>query len=352
MRIGIVSERPPEAHAIHRAVSLDSNHHIIWITDNGVSVMDLVAGEMPDLILLNLPLLRTNALEVVRRVTARSQCRILVVTDSMARDAATVFDAVASGAFDAIDIPRLGSGDLDDGTATLLAKIDLVSKLGGQRLTPPADALSLVSVPTDVLVAIGASAGGPSAIATVLKGLPSEFCGGIVIVQHVHEGFACGMSQWLAEQSGRNVTIASEGDRPCTNRVLMAGGPAHLHVKSDGRVSYTAEPRLSSYRPSVDVFFQSANRTWPGPIVGVLLTGLGKDGALGLKALRDSGHHTIAQDEQSSAVYGMPKAAASLNAAVDIRPLDRIASRIVDVVGSLTKEAGCTRRSRTKVSHG
>ena len=116
-------------------------------------------------------------------------------------------------------------------------------------------------------------------------------------------------------------------------------------MKTPERLGYTDEPRHYAYRPSVDVFFQSVSRLWRGDVVGVLLTGMGRDGALGLKALRDRGHHTIAQDESSCAVYGMPKAAAALNAAVDILALDRIAARVQDV--ACASAAGSVRPTQT-----
>jgi two-component system chemotaxis response regulator CheB/two-component system response regulator WspF len=133
--------------------------------------------------------------------------------------------------------------------------------------------------------------------------------------------------------------VAREGDRPAAGVVLVAGGNDHLIFKSAGRLGYTADPRDKIYRPSIDVFFQSVCRLWRGSAVGVLLTGMGRDGAQGLQALRAQGFHTIAQDEATSAVYGMPKAAAALNAAVDILPLDRIAGRIGDAATARVRTA-------------
>ena len=110
---------------------------------------------------------------------------------------------------------------------------------------------------------------------------------------------------------------------------MLAGTSNHLVFKAANRVGYEEEPTGYSYRPSVDVLFQSVSHCWPGDVIGVLLTGMGRDGAVGLRALRNQGHHTIAQDEASSAVYGMPKAAATLHAAVEILPVDRIAPRLM-----------------------
>ncbi|MCD6059926.1 MAG: Chemotaxis response regulator protein-glutamate methylesterase CheB [Moraxellaceae bacterium] len=179
-----------------------------------------------------------------------------------------------------------------------------------------------------VLVAIGASAGGPSALAEVLGGLPAGFAAAVVVIQHVDEQFSAGLAEWLDQHCALPVRLARDGELPLPGSVLVAGTNDHLVMSAGGCLLYTPEPKEAVYRPSVDAFFESASRHWPGAVVGVLLTGMGRDGARGLRALREGGHHTIAQDEASSAVYGMPKAAALLDAAVEILPLDGIAPRL------------------------
>jgi two-component system response regulator WspF len=139
------------------------------------------------------------------------------------------------------------------------------------------------------------------------------------------------MVDWLNRDSPLPVRIAKEGDRPASGTVLVAGTNDHLMFKAAERMGYEPQPLEQLYRPSVDVFFASVAALWLGPAVGVVLTGMGRDGALGLKTLRDKGHHTIAQDHATSAVYGMPQAAAALGAAVDILPLDRIAPRLAQI---------------------
>jgi len=186
------------------------------------------------------------------------------------------------------------------------------------------------------LVAIGSSAGGPPALAILLRGLPRTFPAAIVIVQHIDGRMAAGMAEWLGLQCALPVRVAVEGDQPTGGQVLIAATSDHIVLKSADRLGYTSEPRELVYRPSVDVFFQSVRKRWRASAVGVLLSGMGRDGAVGLKALREHGCHTIAQDEASSAVYGMPKAAAAISAAVDVLPMDRIAERLVAVCGSAT----------------
>jgi two-component system, chemotaxis family, response regulator WspF len=182
------------------------------------------------------------------------------------------------------------------------------------------------------LVAIGASAGGPAALATVLGGLPRDFSGAVVIVQHVDQRMAQGMAEWLGQQCALPARVACEGDHPAPGTVLIAGTNDHLVLKGRERLGYSPDPVDCVYRPSVDAFFATVGTTWRGEVVAVLLTGMGRDGAQGLKTLRSQGRHTIAQDEASSAVYGMPKAAAQIHAAVDILPLERIAPRLVTLV--------------------
>jgi chemotaxis response regulator CheB len=179
------------------------------------------------------------------------------------------------------------------------------------------------------LVAIGASAGGPAALATVLHGVPADLPAAIVVVQHLDQHMAPGFAEYLQQHSRLPVRIAAEGDRIQVGVVLVAGTGDHLVLKGRDRVGYTREPADYVYRPSVDAFFESVTKCWRGAAIGVLLTGMGRDGAKGLKQLRGDGRYTIAQDQQTSAVYGMPKAAAAIDAAVDVLPIDQITPCLV-----------------------
>jgi two-component system response regulator WspF len=182
------------------------------------------------------------------------------------------------------------------------------------------------------LVVLGASTGGPQALAEILGQLPARLGAGIVIVQHVDAAFAPGLGQWLSEQARRPVTLIAEGHWIVPGEVLLAGTGDHLVLGEDRRLHYSAEPRSACYRPSVDVFFASAARNWPGPGVAALLTGMLHDGAQGLLALRRRGWRTIAQDESSSVVWGMPKAAIELDAAELVLTLSEIAGAIARLV--------------------
>jgi two-component system, chemotaxis family, response regulator WspF len=335
MKIGIVNDLPMAVEALRRALALAPRHELIWTANDGAEAVALCARHRPDLVLMDLIMPGMDGVEATRRIMAGTPCAILIVTVSVDANTSRVFEAMGYGALDAVDTPSLGSGDLTTSSAPFLAKIDTIARLIGDGTTFRSR-IAPGRTPTSrqALVAIGASAGGPAALATLLEGLPGNFPAALVIIQHVDERFVAGLAEWLRRHSALPVRLAEEGDRPLPGTVLLAGTGDHLALKAADRLGYTAEPRDYAYRPSVDVFFQSVGTLWPGKAIGVLLTGMGADGALGLKALRAKGHYTIAQDQASSAVYGMPKAAAAANAAVDILPLQRIAPKIIDALAA------------------
>jgi chemotaxis response regulator CheB len=179
-------------------------------------------------------------------------------------------------------------------------------------------------------VAIGASTGGPAALEAILTRWPATFLGAAVVAQHIAPDFAGSLAEWLAQRTRLKVRLAAAGDRPRTGEVLIANGAEHLVLTAERAWAYSAEPRECPYQPSVDALFHSLAAYWPWPAVAVLLTGIGRDGADGLLELRGKGWHTVAQDEASSVVYGMPQAAHRLGAACRVLPLDLIGSHVAE----------------------
>jgi two-component system chemotaxis response regulator CheB len=179
------------------------------------------------------------------------------------------------------------------------------------------------------LVVVGVSTGGPSALVELLRSLPSNFSPPVLIVLHLAAAFATAFAEWLSAQSGRDVRYARDGEplRLLSRQVRLAPADRHLVVQN-GRLQLSSAPERHSCRPSVDVLFESVAADIGAPAVGVLMTGMGKDGALGLLALRQLGATTIAQDEATSVIYGMPREAVQLGAAVHVLPLDEIGPRL------------------------
>jgi two-component system, chemotaxis family, response regulator WspF len=329
MRIGIVDEAR-RAELLQLAIQLGAEHQVAWLADSEAVLTDRLAAGPPDLVLLNVDLASIDGLAAIRRLVSAGSA-VLVTAPGQA-DPARVFEAIGHGAMDAIS---LGDAVFPEAmSAVLLPKMSSVARWIGKSAAKAAVSADDPGAGGQRLIAIGASAGGPAALSVVLGGLSRTLPAGIVVVQHLGEDFTLGVAEWLRRCTELDVRVARDGDRPASGTVLVAGGNDHLIFKGGGRLGYTPDPRDKIYRPSIDVFFDSVCRLWRGAAVGVLLTGMGRDGAQGLQAMRARGHHTIAQDEATSAVYGMPKAAAALNAAVDILPIDRIAARISDVAAA------------------
>lgn len=180
-----------------------------------------------------------------------------------------------------------------------------------------------------MLVAIGASTGGPTALLTILKQLPTNTRGSFVIIQHMDDDFSQGLANWLNEQTDIPVEIAQPHTRPMPGHAYMAGKNDHLIIDKEGYFAYTHEPANYPYRPSVNAFFESAVAHWPNRLIGVLLTGMGRDGANGLLSFHNRGMLTIAQSQQSCAVYGMPKAACEMGAVTKQLDINDIAAEIL-----------------------
>jgi two-component system response regulator WspF len=352
MRIGIVNDVALAREALRRVVVSSPENEVVWTASDGAEAIARAREDPPDVILMDLFMPGVDGVEATRRIMGESPCAILVVTATIAGHLSKVYQAMGYGALDAIDTPTLGPRGEIRGATVLLHKIELIGRLVGQPEKPTRDGSSPAPAPArppavaaappgwgaepgpsrDPLVVLGASTGGPQALAEILAQLPARFAAGVVIVQHVDAAFAPGLGQWLCEQAKRPVLLAEEGHRVSAGEIVLSATDDHLVLGEDRCLHYSAEPRSACYRPSVDVFFTSVARNWPGPGVAALLTGMLHDGAQGLLALRRRGWRTIAQDEASSVVWGMPKAAVELGAAEQILPLPQIAGAIARLV--------------------
>jgi two-component system, chemotaxis family, response regulator WspF len=337
MRIGIVNDMLLAAEALRRTIVQASKHDVVWIAQDGIEAVARCERDRPDLVLMDLFMPRLDGVEATRQIMARTPCAIVIATAQVEEHTGKVFEAMGAGALDAVNVPVFTADQKLTGAKELLAKIETINKLispikTAKRPGAPAKPATLPIARAESLVVIGSSAGGPTALTTILATLPVDFPASIVIVQHVDKQFAYGLTVWFATHTKLQVRVAAEGDRLEPGQVYLAGRDRHLVMFSPTQLGYTTHPTNSSYCPSVDVFFRSVAKQWRGQAVGVLLTGMGRDGAEGLKALRLAGHHTIAQDKGTSAVYGMPKAAAELDAAKEILALDKIAARLTNIV--------------------
>ncbi len=334
LNVAIVNDSLMAAESLRRVVDSVPDYQLTWVAYNGLEAVEKCKTLCPDIILMDLIMPEMDGIEATRAICAQYQCAILVVTASVDGHAGKVFEAMGAGALDAVNTPILGSSGNGEGGDLLIAKIDTIATLLKDK---PQRRPSLRRVPTPArsydgppLIAIGASTGGPSALRQVLGALPPEPGVAIAVIQHVDEQFAASFTHWLDEQVALPVRAAHAGERLALNTALVCTREDHLVLRANGRLEYDPEPRSQVYRPSVDVFFQSLAEHHKNQLFGALLTGMGKDGAAGLKALRERGWPTLAQDEASCAVYGMPKAAKEMDAASEILSLVDIGPRLVE----------------------
>lgn len=343
MRIAIVNDTLIAVEAMRRVLSQAQEHQVAWVARDGAEAVECCARDTPDLVLMDLLMPQMDGVEAIRRIMAQTPCAIVVVTASVNRNCSKVFEALGAGALDAVNTPTFEHAGANIGTHSLLGKIQTINKLiahQGDASTPTAAQTASYSPPRrrQQLVVIGASAGGPGAVAKVLSKFPADFPAAVIVIQHVDSQFADGLASWLGYQTPLPVRLAKEGDHPQAGTVLLAGTKNHLVFSGPGTLGYTSSPVDSPYRPSIDVFFASLKDHWRGDLVGVLLTGMGRDGAEGLKTVHDAGHHTIVQDKTTSAVFGMPKTAIEMDAASEVLPIDKIGPRAVVILQQLSKK--------------
>jgi two-component system, chemotaxis family, response regulator WspF len=319
MRIAIANDSRAAAEALRRVIAA-SDHVLAWTAHDGEDAVRLCVEDRPDLVLMDLNMPRLDGVEATREIMRRAPCAILVVTARPQDNVAGVFRALGAGALDVTATPLLLG---QPGGGGLLDKIRTIGKLIGKPARTAAPVAAPAS-PLRHLVAIGASTGGPLALAATLARWQAPPDVAVIVVQHIDAAFADQLVQWLGNQLAMPVRAAAHGGALAGGAVLVARTNDHLRLTRELQLRYDGEPRDLVYRPSIDVFFDSVARHWAGDATGILLTGMGRDGATGLLALREAGKNTIAQDEASCAVYGMPRAAAELGAASKVLPPDHI----------------------------
>jgi two-component system response regulator WspF len=246
--------------AMRRVLAMAPAHTLAWTAGDGVEAVEKCARDRPDLILMDLMMPRMNGVEATRRIMAQSPCAILVVTADIESHAAHVFAAMGEGA------GRGGHAFACVGRRAGHAALALQDR---DHCPPDRRGQAPAAHGRGALVAMGASAGGPGALAAVLGGLPRDFPAAVVIVQHVDARFAPGLVDWLGHHSAMPVRLAAEGERVVPGQVLVAGTDDHLVFKGADRLGYTPHPQDHAYRPSVDVMFASARRHWAGALAGV-----------------------------------------------------------------------------------
>ncbi|RCS53907.1 chemotaxis response regulator protein-glutamate methylesterase [Bremerella cremea] len=295
----------------------------------------------PDVLTLDVEMPKMDGLTFLSKLMARRPMPVVMVSSLTLRGAETTLKALELGAIDFVEKPSI---DIANGTARVSEEIvDKVliaaaSKVRGRsnpvvhvEESPILRSSSSLKEATDKVIAIGASTGGTEALAQLLPALPSD-APGTVVVQHMPKSFTTAFAKRLDGLCRMRVKEAEDGDRILRGRVLLAPGDQHMEVVRQGAAYYVRlnhQPLVNGFRPSVDVLFHSCAHHLGPHVSAAILTGMGRDGAQGMLAMRDNGAHTIAQNEETCVVFGMPKEAIAAGGAVMIRPLGQIARELI-----------------------
>ncbi len=353
LRVLVVDDSAVVRQSLSTILGSDPEIEVMGTAADPIIAVKKIMKEVPDVITLDIEMPRMDGLTFLRKIMSQHPIPVVIISSLTTEGTETAMKALEYGASEIIGKPAMNAAKFINESKIMICdavKAASQAKLSRKKIVTKAPAPPLEVKPkysadvilqrasasdritlTEKVIVLGASTGGTEAIRTFLKNLPPKMPG-IAIVQHMPEGFTKSFANSLNNICDLEVKEAQNGDKLYQGRVLIAAGNHHMLLKRVGKeyfVEVKEGPLVNRHRPSVDVLFRSASRYAGKNAVGILLTGMGNDGAKGLLELKESGADTIAQDEQSSVVYGMPKEAAKLGAANHILSLDQLAPFIV-----------------------
>jgi two-component system chemotaxis response regulator CheB len=342
-RVLVVEDSATVRERLCSVLASDPEVDLVGEASDGRQAIELCRAHRPDVVTMDMMLPVMSGLAATEYIMAHCPTPILVVSSSFNRgEVFKTYDALAAGAVDVLEKPN-GREPEGDWERRFLSALKLVSRIrvithprARLKTYAPADLPSVPRLAEQTepfrqiaAAAIGASTGGPSAVVDVIRALPRDFTPPVLLVLHLNPQFGFAFAEWLDEQSERRAAFARDGElvAEATGRILIAPPDHHMIVRQ-GRIHLGDGPERFSCRPSVDVLFDSIAQEYGASAAACLLTGMGRDGASGLLAIRKAGGVTIAQDEATSVVYGMPREAALLGAAIHVLPLGEIGPAI------------------------
>lgn len=358
IRLLVVEDSKTVQRALVAAFEADPELEVIGTAESGEAAVEAAQRLKPDLITMDVKLHGMDGFDATRAIMSSCPVPIVIVTGKMnPKDSATLFRVMEAGALMVLAKPDpLGSPGYQASVAHLIHHLKLMAEIkvvrrvfpaGDCHTAPQAAAPAPPSSPIK-LVAIGASTGGPPLLRQILSGLPERFPAAVLVVQHMAVGFTENFVHWLNNSSRLPVQLACDGAAISPGQVYVAPDNCHMEVTPAGRILLTLSPPENGVRPSVSTLFRSVALSYGRQAVGVLLSGMGKDGALELKEIRGRGGITVAQDRESSMVFGMPGEAIQIDAAQHIlAPFG-----IIDLLTTVTKQRASAASKQGKGSNG
>ena len=340
----IVEDSPVVRDFLLYILSADPEIRVIGTAADGEAALEAVQRRKPDVITMDIHMPKMNGLDATRKIMETRPTPIVIVSGSVDTDeVTTTFRAIEAGALAAVPRPwGIGHPDHETAAKELVQTVKLMSEVKvvrrwprssrGPRVPSTATGEAPRSPTAIQVVAIGASTGGPPALQAILSGLPKDFPVPVLIVQHMAAGFVQGFVEWLSQSSGFPVHVATNSEYLLPGHAYVAPDGLHMKVGLGHRIALSPDAPENGLRPSVSSLFHSVAEVYGRHAVGVLLTGMGKDGAEELKFMKDKGSVTIAQDKDSSVVHGMPGEAIKLDGATHVLPADRMAAMLTSLL--------------------
>jgi two-component system, chemotaxis family, protein-glutamate methylesterase/glutaminase len=340
LRVLVVDDSPAQRGVLVALLEADPELQVVAVAGDGTEAVRAAALHKPDVITMDLHMPRMDGLEATRRIMQETPTPIVMVTATARReDQQLVFEALQAGVLAVVAKPVGANGQPQVAelrrTVKSMAQVKVIRRWAPERLQrtrtlPPAPLVKPLGRRPEIVV-IGASTGGPQALHEILTRLPATFPLPVLIVQHIAAGFASGLVEWLRPQCPLPIQLAVTGARLDQPGIHVTPTGEHLTVRRRALV-LTGDPPLAGHRPSATVLFQSVAREYGAAAIGILLSGMGDDGAAGLRDLKRAGATTVAQDEASSVVFGMPAVAISLGVVDHVLPPARIPPLLLQLV--------------------
>ncbi|MCV0415606.1 MAG: chemotaxis response regulator protein-glutamate methylesterase [Brevundimonas sp.] len=351
VRVLVVDDSASVRQTMVEVLSADPGIEVIGVAPDPFVAARRIAEDVPDVITLDVEMPRMDGITFLRKIMSQKPIPVVMCSSLTEAGSETLMQALEAGAVDVILKPRIAAADhlaevgdriRDVVKAAARARVgarkptvrrlDPGTKLTADAVLPPPSGAAMART-TEMVVCLGASTGGTEALREVLQSLPAN-APGVVVVQHMPEKFTAAFAKRLNSLCEVEVSEARHGDPVLRGHVLIAPGDKHMLLERQGaryQVAIKDGPPVSRHRPSVDVLFRSAARAAGKNAMGVIMTGMGDDGARGLLEMKEAGAHTVAQDEATSIVFGMPREAIALGAADKVLALDHIARDIMQV---------------------